>query len=148
MKTKECSCRAAGCSIGGRGGAADELLLCARCQSATYCSKECQRADWKNHKPHCHHAPKPIIRPGTEELFYWSDTFRNGETLAECHNKYGTGGWASKRNDRRVELVFLDATKSDKNSWLLWTKSITTNAFMLVRLNEEDPDLYKSRDLL
>ena len=28
--------------------------LCVRCRSARYCSKECQRGDWKRHKPLCH----------------------------------------------------------------------------------------------
>lgn len=29
------------------------LLRCGRCRSAIYCSKECQKDDWKNHKPFC-----------------------------------------------------------------------------------------------
>lgn len=31
-------------------------MRCVRCRKVTYCSKECQRQDWKNHKPMC--APK------------------------------------------------------------------------------------------
>ena len=30
------------------------LLKCGKCKSAYYCSKECQRADWKFHKKQCH----------------------------------------------------------------------------------------------
>ena len=29
------------------------LLQCSRCQNASYCSKACQRAAWKNHKAYC-----------------------------------------------------------------------------------------------
>ena len=29
---------------------AGKLLVCQRCRTAYYCSKECQRADWKGHK--------------------------------------------------------------------------------------------------
>lgn len=31
----------------------DELKHCARCRSARYCSKECQKKDWKTHKRSC-----------------------------------------------------------------------------------------------
>lgn len=30
-----------------------KLLSCARCKRAQYCNKECQTADWKNHKNSC-----------------------------------------------------------------------------------------------
>ena len=30
-----------------------KLLVCSRCKSAAYCSRECQTADWKQHKPAC-----------------------------------------------------------------------------------------------
>ncbi|TCD70546.1 hypothetical protein EIP91_002892, partial [Steccherinum ochraceum] len=29
------------------------LNLCARCNERVYCSTECQRRDWKAHKPFC-----------------------------------------------------------------------------------------------
>lgn len=31
------------------------LKSCARCRSAQYCSRECQVAHWKTHKPYCTH---------------------------------------------------------------------------------------------
>ena len=30
-----------------------KALKCSRCQKATYCSRECQKADWKRHKADC-----------------------------------------------------------------------------------------------
>ncbi|KAI0788283.1 hypothetical protein C8Q74DRAFT_671698 [Fomes fomentarius] len=30
-----------------------QLFACSRCRSQAYCSKECQKADWKNHKTAC-----------------------------------------------------------------------------------------------
>ena len=29
------------------------LQACSRCKEAYYCSKECQKRDWKGHKPEC-----------------------------------------------------------------------------------------------
>ena len=31
----------------------DKLHKCSRCHSITYCSEECQEADWDRHKPNC-----------------------------------------------------------------------------------------------
>ncbi|KAJ5591619.1 uncharacterized protein N7459_001988 [Penicillium hispanicum] len=30
-----------------------DLMTCSRCRTVKYCSRECQRADWKYHKPGC-----------------------------------------------------------------------------------------------
>ncbi|KAH9925057.1 uncharacterized protein BXZ73DRAFT_50096 [Epithele typhae] len=38
-----------GCAVCGKEGAS----RCSRCQIVRYCSSDCQRADWKNHKPDC-----------------------------------------------------------------------------------------------
>ncbi|KAJ6570521.1 hypothetical protein DFH09DRAFT_1153725 [Mycena vulgaris] len=41
----------------------EKLNKCARCRTAMYCSKECQRADWVHHKPCCKLAtdfPPPV----------------------------------------------------------------------------------------
>lgn len=32
----------------------EPLKRCAKCQTALYCSRECQKANWKSHKPTCH----------------------------------------------------------------------------------------------
>ncbi|KAI0667957.1 hypothetical protein C8Q78DRAFT_307077 [Trametes maxima] len=37
----------------GRGTSERKLSSCGRCGARYYCSRECQRADWPNHKPHC-----------------------------------------------------------------------------------------------
>lgn len=29
------------------------LMVCTRCHNRRYCSRECQKADWKMHKPAC-----------------------------------------------------------------------------------------------
>lgn len=34
-------------------------LKCARCQGVFYCNAQCQKADWKRHKPYCKHLSSP-----------------------------------------------------------------------------------------
>jgi hypothetical protein len=47
----ECVARA-GCAA--TGCASEEASsVCSRCQAVWYCSRDCQRADWKAHKPAC-----------------------------------------------------------------------------------------------
>ncbi len=36
-----------------------KLMKCARCKSVSYCSRECQREDWKEHKVYCKIAAQP-----------------------------------------------------------------------------------------
>ncbi len=40
-------CAAAGCA------SEEASSVCSRCQAVWYCSRECQRTDWKAHKPVC-----------------------------------------------------------------------------------------------
>mmetsp|Transcript_19321 Transcript_19321/g.47782 ORF Transcript_19321/g.47782 Transcript_19321/m.47782 type:complete len:460 (-) Transcript_19321:385-1764(-) len=50
------------CGLAGETYAVEQkLLACSRCHSAYYCSKRCQRADWKNHKPFCKTCSKTKI---------------------------------------------------------------------------------------
>jgi uncharacterized protein YjhX (UPF0386 family) len=46
-------CAAAGCA------SAEASSMCGRCETVRYCSRECQRADWKAHKAACAAAAEP-----------------------------------------------------------------------------------------
>ena len=41
------------CSLPGRKAERSKMLSCTRCGEANYCSVECQRASWKDHKKNC-----------------------------------------------------------------------------------------------
>lgn len=47
------------CRNCGRTG--EDMKKCARCQQAEYCSRECQKADWKAHKPTCREADGKVV---------------------------------------------------------------------------------------
>ena len=40
----------------------NSLMQCSRCRMAYYCSKECQKDDWKSHKPFCRPVGKADVR--------------------------------------------------------------------------------------
>jgi hypothetical protein len=39
---------------------------CSRCKSACYCSQECQKLDWKRHKPSCAPVSAPALKPAVK----------------------------------------------------------------------------------
>ena len=41
------------CSVPGRILERSKTMYCSRCRNITYCSLECQKADWSRHKPYC-----------------------------------------------------------------------------------------------
>ena len=85
-----------------------------------------------------------------EAFYYWSDTERNkaGESLQECYDKYGTGGWESAAKDMRVQLVFLDATRDDGCSWLAQMVRPSTGEYANVRVHENTDDTFKKKGSL
>ena len=50
---KQCSTCGSDKKKAASGSTSEALLTCTRCKVAKYCSKECQKADWKEHKALC-----------------------------------------------------------------------------------------------
>ena len=59
-ETKEVPQPVLKCAVCGKTGSGDKqekpLKSCSQCKSIFYCSVDCQRADWKEHKPICRNA--------------------------------------------------------------------------------------------
>ena len=62
-----------------------KLLKCSRCANIVYCSQQCQRNDWKRHKPEC--IPKPKKTPQSKP-----ENTTPKATLYLCENGCGFKG--------------------------------------------------------
>lgn len=51
--TRLCLCHNEQCRLPGGKVERSKSLCCGRCRSVTYCSRECQKSDWKRHKKEC-----------------------------------------------------------------------------------------------
>ena len=72
---------------------------CSRCQLRWYCSKECQRKDWRRHKPECYYE-----KPTAERGDWWCDALDANRTL--CRVLHQTP--ASHEKSRLVTLLQSD----------------------------------------
>lgn len=58
-------------------GKKDNLLTCVRCEWVCYCSKECQKADWKDHKRNCYKVPDPKVERAKVPYAYGDTKIKN-----------------------------------------------------------------------
>ena len=76
-------------------------------------------------------------------FYHWNETKMNhkGESLRECMERYGVGGWYSEEKDMVAALVFLSADKTAANSWLLGIKHLDDTQ-ATARMYDDDPRTY------
>lgn len=92
------------------------LQKCSRCRAAWYCSKECQRADWKDHKPFC----KPVSKKESKIHRFSEqsvlDFIQNNyvSILREIVNVSKETGL--KKRELLLELDFYDSCKNGKGA--------------------------------
>ena len=77
--------------------------------------------------------------------YYWNNSFLNndGWNLWQCETSYGTEVVFSPEQGIYYKIVFLDARKTRKYSWLLWVRRLSDDRDIPVRLHEEDPQTAK-----
>ena len=83
-----------------------KLMACAKCHQAFYCSKECQKADWKKHKPQCSTATSKDSKRTEASLqsvqnFALTNYADIVEKILECCDEMGV-----KKEELLVEVDF------------------------------------------
>lgn len=84
-------------------------LWCGGCKTVNYCSSECQRASWKEHKPVCYAVSNALRERGTFQVFLCN--------FLSCfvHSGYlerGAGALVSVVNGKGTHIDFLDSWHS------------------------------------
>lgn len=79
---------------------AGDLLACSRCREVKYCSKECQRANWKSHKPLCEAFIKMTCAScGKRETY--PKVCAGCRSVRYCSNECQTTDWSRHKDDCR-----------------------------------------------
>ncbi|EJD39086.1 hypothetical protein AURDEDRAFT_128526 [Auricularia subglabra TFB-10046 SS5] len=74
-----------------------KLFLCGKCKAAKYCSKECQKVAWKDHKTHCKVAAanRQLLESSTEKVQPFANAAADlPESKSELHSLLQT--WTNR----------------------------------------------------
>ncbi|KAF2279931.1 putative MYND domain protein [Westerdykella ornata] len=102
------------------------LRRCAQCHSAAYCSRRCQRRDWKQHKENCQPASEPV---GCGDVCFNSTNERSSDstqnpsskpkplekTLFKPFNRLDNGTYLHDRPKQDVYKLLIDTFRLREN---------------------------------
>ncbi|KAJ6571347.1 hypothetical protein B0H19DRAFT_1129786 [Mycena capillaripes] len=107
-----------------------ELKICSRCQSAKYCSKACQKAHWKTHKPHCKSPEDVKLEPVDES---WNNVF-----ASHGHKRAGVLEPVTETLQQQSDRLhaWTDKWKPTILSWAFWAMNIPSSSTPEDRLSK------------
>lgn len=133
-----------GCVLCGR----KTTSRCSQCQSVAYCSSDCQKADWPNHKRVCralnggtwHNARFVTVLPGMEGM-YATSLNKHGLRTSDGRNairKLDSSVIPPNPHGNRVFLVKLQASLGNTpSSIMVYDRQRSVDAYFLLNDNHE-----------
>jgi hypothetical protein len=118
------------------------LMKCQRCKVAYYCSKECQVADWKNHKKPCKamsYGNKSHSTFKTHNLAMWAFIESNYFDIAkEVYKK--TQEYNVPKKELLLEIDFYGDASALRNEFKVWL----TSSFLEGSTVADAPDYFRT----
>lgn len=124
------------------------LKKCAKCLEALYCSRDCQKADWKSHKVVCvkhenatsGQSDGPASTPTTTSTSASSDSVSSDSVvlsppkgldapIADAFTHLGNGTWLHGRSQKDVYRLLIDVYRLRLEDNYVFTGDIPTNSF-------------------
>ncbi|KAL7918758.1 hypothetical protein ACQKWADRAFT_231453 [Trichoderma austrokoningii] len=100
------------CNACGKGSPEVSLKRCAKCSTTRYCSRECQKADWKSHKKICSknkESANATSGASTSESTRLSPAKGLDQPISKPFTRLDNGTWLHDRPEIDVYRLLIDA---------------------------------------